>query len=256
MAKTNEGLVEFAKRALADGWRYWYGTTGVRCTPQLLQRKTAQYPAHYKSNRMTRYNRDIAEGRYCADCIGLAKGYMWLDEKTGAQRYKSNDCPDASANGMYNRATEKGGIASMPEIPGLMLHMDGHAGIYIGGGQVVEARGFNYGVVRTELKKRPWKHWYKLPGCAYAEKDPGAGEEKEINPYPEPVKNLRRGAVGDGVKWVQWELLRRGYDLGSDGIDGEFGRMTDAAVRGFQRENGLVVDGIVGTRTRGAMKGK
>lgn len=253
MAKTSEGLVEFAKRALADGWRYWYGTTGVRCTPQLLARKTAQYPAHYKAGRMARYNRDIAEGRYCADCIGLAKGYMWRDEETGAQRYKSNGCPDASANGMYSRAAEKGGIASMPEIPGLMLHMDGHAGIYIGGGLVVEARGFSYGVVQTELKKRPWQHWYKLPGCAYAEKDPGA-DEREVNPYPEPARNLRRGAVGDGVKWVQWELLRRGYDLGPDGVDGEFGRMTDAAVRGFQRENGLVVDGIVGVRTRNALK--
>ena len=256
MAKTANGLVEFAKRALSDGWRYWYGTTGVRCTPDLLRRKTAQYPAHYKAGRMARCSRDIAEGRSCADCIGLAKGYMWRDEETGRQRYKSNGCPDASANGMYNRATEKGGIASMPEIPGLMLHMDGHAGIYIGGGQVIEARGFNYGVVRTELKRRPWKHWYKLPGCAYEAKDPGPGAEKEINPYPEPARNLRRGAVGDGVKWVQWALLRRGYDLGGDGIDGEFGRMTDAAVKAFQKAAGLSVDGIVGVRTRGAMKGE
>ena len=142
----------------------------------------------------------------------------------------------------------------MPEIPGLMLHMDGHAGIYIGGGQVVEARGFAYGVVRTELTKRPWKHWYKLPGCAYEVKDPGPGAEKEINPYPEPARNLRRGAVGDGVKWVQWALLRRGYDLGPDGVDGEFGRMTDAAVKAFQKAAGLSVDGIVGAVTRGAMK--
>ena len=40
MAKTSEGLVEFAKKALSDGWRYWYGTTGVRCTPDLLRRTT------------------------------------------------------------------------------------------------------------------------------------------------------------------------------------------------------------------------
>ena len=70
------------------------------------------------------------------------------------------------------------------------------------------------------------------------------------------MKNLRRGAVGDTVKWVQWALLRRGYDLGPDGVDGEFGRMTDAAVRGFQKAAGLSVDGIVGPRTRGAMKGE
>lgn len=256
--KMSNELVAYAKKALADGWRYWYGTIGVRCTQDLLKRKTAQYPAHYKSSRTARCNSDIAQGRYCADCIGLAKGYMWLDEVTGAQRYKSNDCPDASANGMYNRASEKGGIASMPEIPGLMLHMDGHAGIYIGGGLVIEARGFNYGVVQTELSKRPWQHWYKLPGLTYdvcAEQDPGE-EAQPANPYAEPSVNLKRGSRGEGVKWAQWELDQRGYDLGADGIDSDFGRKTDAAVRAFQKAEGLQVDGIVGVRTRGRMKGE
>ena len=258
MAKTNDGLVAYAKKALADGWRYWYGTTGVKCTAALLARKTAQYPAHYTSNRTTRYNRDIAEGRYCADCIGLAKGYMWRNDETGAQKYKSNGCPDASANGMYNKATEKGDIASIPEIPGLMLHMDGHAGIYIGGGKVIEARGFNYGVVETQLSKRAWKHWYKMPGCTYEaaeETQADSAEQTETNPYTEPAYNLRKGSRGTGVKWLQWHLLRLGYDLGADGIDGDFGKMTDAAVRAFQTDRGLEVDGIVGVLTRGAMKG-
>ena len=162
--KTNEGLAAHAKRALADGWRYWYGTTGVKCTLELLTRKTAQYPAHYKADRTARYKSDIAENRSCADCIGLAKGYMWLDEDTGRQIYKANDCPDASANGMFALAAEKGDIASMPDVPGLMVRFNGHAGIYVGGGKVIEARGFNYGVVETEIDRRPWTHWYRLPG--------------------------------------------------------------------------------------------
>ena len=137
--KTNKGLAAYARRALSEGWRYWYGTTGVKCTQPLLERKKAQYPEHYKSDRTARYNRDIAEGRMAADCIGLAKGYMWRDEETGRQVYKANACPDASANGMFAQSAEKGDIASMPDVPGLMVRFNGHTGIYVGGGKVIEA---------------------------------------------------------------------------------------------------------------------
>ena len=74
--KTNSALVAYARRALREGWVYWYGTTGRPCTESLLKRKRAQYPAHYGSARMAAYRRHIAEKRYCADCINLVKGYM------------------------------------------------------------------------------------------------------------------------------------------------------------------------------------
>ena len=31
-------------------------------------------------------------------------------------------------------------------------------------------------IADTELKKRPWQHWYKLPGCAYEAKDSGRAQ--------------------------------------------------------------------------------
>jgi cell wall-associated NlpC family hydrolase len=43
----------------------------------------------------------------------------------------------------------------MPDIPGLAVWHDGHIGVYIGGGQVIEAMGTKYGVVKTELAE-PW----------------------------------------------------------------------------------------------------
>lgn len=49
------------------------------------------------------------------------------------------------------------------------------------------------------------------------------------------------------IEWVQRELVARGYD--PKGVDGSFGPGCDAAVRAFQKDKGLSVDGRVGINT-------
>jgi DNA invertase Pin-like site-specific DNA recombinase len=56
------------------------------------------------------------------------------------------------------------------------------------------------------------------------------------------------------VRHVQRALERRGYDVGAPGVDGRFGPLTAAAVRRLQAARGLVVDGLVGERTRMALR--
>jgi len=58
---------------------------------------------------------------------------------------------------------------------------------------------------------------------------------------------------GDRVVELQHHLLKNGYSLGIGGIDGVYGPSTRAAVRQYQRNNGLVADGIAGARTLGRM---
>ena len=196
MTKTNFGLVDWAKKWV--GMPYWYGCVCYKCTQDLLTRKTRQYPKHYTSNRTARYKADIAEGKWASDCIGLAKGYMWWDSTKGGVRYAVNGCPDMSANGMLEKAKVKGSIENLPETPGLMLWMDGHAGVYIGGGWAIEERGFAYGCVKTKVADRPWKKWYRLPGLTYLDVDDGSGrEDVPFETADEPEHGVR--ITGDRV---------------------------------------------------------
>lgn len=63
---------------------------------------------------------------------------------------------------------------------------------------------------------------------------------------------LRRGASGRAVRELQYYLyLMHSYNasLPAVNIDGNFGAATEAAVRAFQRQAGLTVDGVVGRAT-------
>lgn len=69
--------------------------------------------------------------------------------------------------------------------------------------------------------------------------------------YREPFGNVKIGARGNMVKWIQDKLNNHGYVLKVDGI---FGKLTHAAVIDFQRKNNLLVDGIVGKQTKSKLK--
>lgn len=86
---------------------------------------------------------------------------------------------------------------------------------------------------------------------------PSTPAEPQHDPA-EDYPTLKKNASGDNVSLLQRILKDLGYDLGpygpaKDGIDGDFGKKTDAAVRAFQKDNGLTVDGIVGPKTWAAL---
>jgi peptidoglycan hydrolase-like protein with peptidoglycan-binding domain len=64
------------------------------------------------------------------------------------------------------------------------------------------------------------------------------------NPYKRTDNIMKSGSRGESVKWLQYVLNEKGYDLK---IDGVFGPKTEAAVRDFQTK--VFVDGIVGELT-------
>ncbi len=64
---------------------------------------------------------------------------------------------------------------------------------------------------------------------------------------------LKKGMIGLDVKEMQSRLMSLGYDLGKWGADGDFGNFTDAAVRKFQKNEGLLVDGEFGPLSLAAL---
>ena len=83
----------------------------------------------------------------------------------------------------------------------------------------------------------------------YADYKKAGGTEVISNPYVKPVGNVQMAR--EEVRWIQYQLNAKGYTLSVDGI---WGSRTEEAVRAFQADNGLVVDGIVGRLTRAALE--
>lgn len=65
---------------------------------------------------------------------------------------------------------------------------------------------------------------------------------------------LTKGDNGDAVKTMQKMLVACGYSVGDSGIDGDFGKATDNAVRRFQSDHNLSVDGDYGPKTKAALE--
>lgn len=277
MSKTGAGLAKWASDIFNAGTHvYWYGTYCNPCTASLLKGKTKQYATHYTTKRKATYEKHIAQGKTCTDCVGLIKGYYW--ELNGAIKYKRDGLPDKGANGMYGATKIKGLISNgMPEIPGVLVWTKdkGHVGVYVGGGYVVEARGFSYGIQRNALKDRAFIHWGLCPYVKYTADEETlaietAGNKAADNTAQEAQKpvsttekaqggvsmpTIRKGQQGLAVKVMQRFLKARGAKLENYGCDGQCGAETVEALKAYQTTHGLTVDGVCGPLTWASLVG-
>ena len=163
--KNAADLVTYAIHAWESGWGYVWGTYGCVLTDSLFAYKLEQYPdgvGNYED-----FIRANWLGGRTTDCVGLIKGYGWLNPETLSIDYATNGMPDIGANQMYYSASVSGTIDTMPDKPGLAVWHDGHIGVYIGDGYVIEAMGTKYGVVKTELAGRGWTHWLEIEYINY-----------------------------------------------------------------------------------------
>jgi len=160
---TNIGLLENTIKCYKNSNYYIYGTYGQKLTSSLVEYKIKQYPSFYRTEQRRRNARNaVGKYTYAYDCVGVIKSYLF----GGFGNVKYNSKYDLSANGMYNKCTEKGKISSIPNIKGLLVWMDGHIGVYDGEKYTYECTvsGGSFKILKTVAKTRGWTNWGK---CAY-----------------------------------------------------------------------------------------
>lgn len=111
--------------------------------------------------------------------------------------------------------------------------------------------------VRTTHKECPGKNLNKqsliMNVKNYMKQDEGLGE---VHGIPEHVQTAETDNLSleelTSIKWVQQYLNKCGFSLTVDGI---VGSQTIAAVKKFQEQNSLKIDGVAGPITRLVLKG-
>ena len=97
-------------------------------------------------------------------------------------------------------------------------------------------------------------HWFPIHGKSMDSfRAAVGGMIKQMPDTPTPRPTLRRGISGSEVRELQNRLVAQGYKLPGYGADGDFGLETETAVKSFQTDKRLVVDGIVGPKTWAAL---
>lgn len=249
------------------GCAYIYGGYGEKlCSPSFRKERAKAYPE--QKNNIYK-NCPVLSGRQNA-CTGCKWNGKQAYDCAQLTRYACKAAGQelvSGANSQWKKVAwdQKGKIASLPDVPGVLLyHVNSkgvmtHTGVYIGDGYAVEARAAQYGVVKTAVKDRTWTHWAALPGVLTGEVVQSLTQPEQTKEEPPKtvskaspseviqMETIRSRSKGTQVKVLQWLLSQNGYDVGT--VDGIFGSKTLAAVKAYQKAKGLSVDGIVGHDT-------
>ena len=274
-----QALIEKFRLALQEKWGYIWGTAGEKWT----EAKQRELEKTTDSNRAQgrKYGKKWI-GHTVADCSGL---FSWAFRQLGGTMYHGSDTMYrkwCTEKGELKKGKHTDCAALKPGTAVFVWNGSrySHVGLFVGDGTVIEAMGTINGVTTTKVTAGKWTHWGELAGIDYI----NAGNE-ELHDRRDQSSNgnfdgcnmaavtqikdldncsimnneqlmveawptLRKGSRGETVKELQEVLERKGYSVGSCGIDGKFGKDTLAAVKAFQKDHGLRMDGIVGPVTR------
>jgi len=243
------------------GWAYVFGARGDYCLPQNRRNRD------WKTYPKIKENCKNFEGSGSSGCSGCkwypggvtrffdCRGFTyWVVLKVTGVKIMG-----AGATSQYNdnsNWTEKGTIDKMPNVVCCVFKYSSksgkmeHTGLHIGNGKIIHCSN---GVQTGKTTDKGWTHYAIPKSLANQSAIPTteSGTEPETG-VTTPV--LKKGSKGDRVIDVQKMLMQLGYDLPKYGADGSFGNETLAAVKAFQQDNGLTVDGIVGSVTLAALE--
>ena len=131
-----------------EGWGYIYGTWGSMWTEKKQKAATRPQTVKYGSKWI---------GKMVTDCSGLPRWALWqLGDKSmlhHAYYQYTDNCKNKGR--LIDGARDDGkpikrGTAVFLQGKAAKIH---HVGVYVGGGNVVEAKGTQYGVVMSKLSQ-------------------------------------------------------------------------------------------------------
>ena len=153
-------LIRYAKDAVGGG--YVYGSSGQVSSLSFRQSCAAANPSQSANILGLAAKWD---GKRVWDCSGIFRG-AWeklLKKKSGG------------ATTIYKTwCTETGPIGTMPDQPGIAVFKGtesplnmAHIGLFVGDGNVIDARGTAQGVMYGPFSSVAWTHWGRLADVAY-----------------------------------------------------------------------------------------
>jgi len=198
-----------------------------------------------------------SDGSRSFDCVNLVKVLLNdYDINNNTAGYKVNPKPDVTEYGLLSRCSNISSDFSALQ-PGELLYMSGHVGVYVG-----EFEAFNVVECTTSFGGGVVTSYVDASGKRYSKKGSRASKKWTSHgmlPY-EDVKSvkifiptLRYGMRSEQVRILQGNLNASyiGMQIETDSI---FGKYTRAAVRRFQSQYKIGVDGIAGPETQRKMK--
>lgn len=258
MNNNAQKIIEAAKSQLGNP--YVFGMWGRECTPSVRRLYAGYNPSHKRaifkacpvlSGKQPSCDGCKWQGKLAFDCRGFT---YWCLSQVGIT------IKGGGATSQYNTAAnwvQRGDVGDMPDVVCCVFQRRNgrmqHTGLHIGGGKVIHCSN---GVQWGDTSDKAWTH-YAIPAGLYTAEEIAATGKPEpekpdtSKPTESVVFNLRRGSKGADVTKLQTALNALGYDCGT--ADGIFGAKTETAVRNFQRDHSLTVDGIAGKATQAAL---
>ena len=197
--------VAFCAKALdiADNYKtaYMLGPWGWPANDVMIARATTQGSNARTNRQWLPQAGAIKDKGFLFDCVGLIKGILWgwkgdMSRAYGGAGYACSGVPDYDAKKMIDCCREVSADFSVI-VPGEAVWMDGHIGVYVGGGVVVEATPkWQGGVQRSALSNtagaqklpgtagsRRWTKHGKLPWVDYAAQENKFEEDEDMPKY-------------------------------------------------------------------------
>lgn len=182
---------------------YMWGVFGSPVSEKIIKEKSKQYPSWYTDQKQRAFRKLISENYFAFDCVNLIKGILWgwnadRSKYNGGAVYNASQ--DVSANGLKTKLLDLSRDFSVIEL-GEAVWMNGHVGVYIGDGKVIEcspkwANGvqitacLNVGPI-AGLNGRHWEAHGKIPWVQYIIK---ANEDDSID-----LPDWQKKIIEDGL---------------------------------------------------------